>query len=146
MQILFQEIIKFGFSVPEKHATYCSFATITCKNECLRELELYRLFLVNCKHILYERRFSKNTFKAGQEKTVMISVTTWNVFARGEERKPVGNRSTTLIPTSWWNTGFIFAYHCKMGWQTILDEANEPTDFIRLRIFDPKEDWTTKNF
>ena len=74
----------------------------------------------------------------------MISVTTWNVFARGEERKPVGNRSTTLIPTSWWNTGFIFAYHCKMGWQTILDEANEPTDFIRLKTLDPEMDWTTK--
>lgn len=43
-------------------------------------------------------------------------------------------------------TGFIFAYHCKMGWQTILDEANEPTDFIRLKTLDPEIDWTTKNF
>ena len=68
----------------------------------------YFLFLVNCKRILYERWFSKNTFKTGQEKTVMILVTTWNVFARGEERKPVGNRSTTLIPTSWWNNRLYF--------------------------------------
>ena len=41
-------------------------------------------------------------------------------------------------------TGFIFAYHCKMGWQTIPDEVNEPTDLIRLRILDPEMDWTTK--
>ena len=35
MQISSQEIIKVDFC-PGKHATYGSFATITCKNECLR--------------------------------------------------------------------------------------------------------------